>query len=151
MNSATYMTGVGADDTLPSNNQGMGRMDLGRAFDGSAAACSLIKRRRSARPGRPFKSPAPSLRLRKPFRVTLAWTDAPGPTTGAPYVNNLDLEVTVSGADLPGQRLLRRELDDRRRGRPEEQRRVGFSACGNIGQLHGDRESDEHRRRRRAR
>ena len=36
MNSATHMTGVGANDTLPSNNQGMGRMNLGRAFDGTA-------------------------------------------------------------------------------------------------------------------
>jgi hypothetical protein len=35
INSATRMTGVGANDTLPSNNQGMGRMDLGRTFDGT--------------------------------------------------------------------------------------------------------------------
>jgi hypothetical protein len=38
----------------------------------------------------------------KPFRVTLAWTDAPGPTTGAPWVNNLDLEVTVNGVTFKG-------------------------------------------------
>ena len=34
MNSARYMTGSGANDTLWSNNQGMGLMDLGMAFDG---------------------------------------------------------------------------------------------------------------------
>ena len=33
----------------------------------------------------------------KAFRVTLAWSDAPGPTSGNAYVNNLDLEVTVGG------------------------------------------------------
>ena len=32
VNSAEYMVGVGANDTLPSNSQGMGRMNLGRAF-----------------------------------------------------------------------------------------------------------------------
>ena len=33
----------------------------------------------------------------KPFRVTLAWIDPPGPTSGNAFVNNLDLEVTVGG------------------------------------------------------
>src|SRR5262249_45238658 len=34
-NSAAYMTGTGAGGNLPSNSQGYGRMDLGRAFDGA--------------------------------------------------------------------------------------------------------------------
>ena len=34
MNSARYMTGPGAADSLFSDNQGMGEMDLGTAFDG---------------------------------------------------------------------------------------------------------------------
>src|SRR6185436_7021372 len=38
----------------------------------------------------------------QPFRVTLAWTDVPGPTSGAPWVNNLDLEVTVGGNTFKG-------------------------------------------------
>ena len=33
MNAARYMTGVGANDTLPSNNQGMGEADLNNFFD----------------------------------------------------------------------------------------------------------------------
>lgn len=37
-----------------------------------------------------------------PFRVTLGWSDAPGPITGAPWVNNLDLEVTVGGTTYKG-------------------------------------------------
>ena len=35
MNSARYMTGPGANDTLCSENQGMGELDLGMAFDGA--------------------------------------------------------------------------------------------------------------------
>src|SRR5262249_14506388 len=31
----------------------------------------------------------------KPLRITLAWTDPPGPTAGAAYINNLNLAVTV--------------------------------------------------------
>ncbi|HNX31553.1 MAG TPA: IPT/TIG domain-containing protein, partial [Holophaga sp.] len=38
----------------------------------------------------------------KPFRVTLAWTDAPGTTSSAPWVNNLDLTVTVGGTTYQG-------------------------------------------------
>ena len=38
----------------------------------------------------------------EPFRVTLVWTDAPGPTSGAPYVNNLDLTVSVGGNTYRG-------------------------------------------------
>ena len=38
----------------------------------------------------------------KPLRVTLAWTDAPGSTSGAAYVNNLDLTVTAGGNTYKG-------------------------------------------------
>src|SRR4029079_13735075 len=33
----------------------------------------------------------------RPFRGTLAWTDAPGFSGFAPWVNDLDLEVTING------------------------------------------------------
>src|SRR5262249_49294588 len=36
------------------------------------------------------------------FRVTLAWTDAPGPTSGAAYINNLDLTVQVGASTYIG-------------------------------------------------
>jgi uncharacterized protein (TIGR03382 family) len=38
----------------------------------------------------------------KPFRVTLAWTDAPGSTTGSAWKNNLDMTVTVGGNTYKG-------------------------------------------------
>jgi hypothetical protein len=101
MNSAAYMTGVGANDTLPSNNQGMGRMDLGRAFDGEARI-RVDQTQVLGATGQTFQVTGSVANTGKPFRVTLAWTDAPGPTTGAPWVNNLDLEVTINGTTFKG-------------------------------------------------
>jgi hypothetical protein len=104
MGSARYMTGSGANDTLYSNSQGMGLLDLGMAFDGAPRllvdedptsnlfTASGQTRTFSGRVDDPSK----------PFRVTLAWTDAPGSTTGAAYRNNLDLTVTVGGSTYLG-------------------------------------------------
>lgn len=101
MNSAAYMTGVGASGNLPSNSQGMGRMDLGRAFDGTARIL-VDQTQVLGATGQTSQTTGSVADTSKPFRVTLAWTDAPGPTTGAPYVNNLDLEVTVGGVTYKG-------------------------------------------------
>ncbi|MFP5260457.1 MAG: S8 family serine peptidase [Blastocatellia bacterium] len=101
MNSASYMSGVGANDTLPSNNQGMGRMDLGRAFD-AEARIRVDQTQVLGATGQTFQVTGSVANTGKPFRVTLAWTDAPGPTTGAPWVNNLDLEVTINGTTFKG-------------------------------------------------
>lgn len=101
MNSASYMSGVGANDTLPSNNQGMGRMNLGRAFDG-AARILLDQTQVLGATGQTYQVTGSVVSTSQPFRVTLAWSDAPGPTTGAPYVNNLDLEVTINGTTYKG-------------------------------------------------
>src|SRR6185312_13325785 len=38
----------------------------------------------------------------KPFRVTIAWTDAPGNTTGNAYNNDLDLVVNIGGKSYKG-------------------------------------------------
>jgi Viral BACON domain len=38
----------------------------------------------------------------QPLRVTLVWSDAPGSVTGDPWVNDLDLEVTVNGQTYLG-------------------------------------------------
>lgn len=98
MNSARYMTGVGANDNLYSNNQGMGLMDLGRAFDGTGRLLD------DQNPANLFTASGQTRTFTgfvgdpgKPFRVSLAWTDAPGSTTGSAWKNNLDLTVTVGG------------------------------------------------------
>jgi hypothetical protein len=38
----------------------------------------------------------------KPVRITVAWTDAPGSTSGNAYKNNLDLTVAVNGTTYKG-------------------------------------------------
>src|SRR5207249_3788044 len=38
----------------------------------------------------------------KPVKVTLAWTDAPGPTFGDSFVNDLDLIVDRGGSSFKG-------------------------------------------------
>ncbi|WP_434388901.1 S8 family serine peptidase [Melittangium boletus] len=103
MNSARYLTGVGANDNLYSNSQGMGLMDLGMAFDGTPrkledqATSSLFTATGQTRTFAGSISDST-----KPFRVTLAWTDAPGATSGAAYKNNLDLTVTVGTTTYKG-------------------------------------------------
>jgi hypothetical protein len=100
-NSATYMTGTGAGGNLPSNSQGYGRMNLGRAFDG-VQRIVVDQTQTFGSTGQTFQVTGSVATTSQPFRVTLAWTDAPGPTTGAPYVNNLDLEVTINGQTYLG-------------------------------------------------
>lgn len=101
MSSTSYMTGVGANDTLPSNNQGLGRMNLGRAFDGVGRVL-IDQTQVLGATGATHQVTGSVISTANPFRVILAWTDAPGPTTGAPWVNNLDLEVTVGGTTYKG-------------------------------------------------
>jgi subtilisin-like proprotein convertase family protein len=96
MHSTTYMTGLYANDTLWSNNQGLGRVNLGIAFDG-ASRTTVDQTQVLGATGATYTATGNVASTSLPFRVALAWTDAPGPTTGNAYVNNLDLEVTVNG------------------------------------------------------
>jgi hypothetical protein len=103
MNSARYMTGVSANDTLWSDSQGMGEMNLGFAFDGTPRIL------RDEVPADLFTASGQTRTFtgtisdtNKPFRVTVVWTDAPGNTTGNAYNNDLDLTVTVGGNTYKG-------------------------------------------------
>ncbi len=105
MNSARYMNGAGANDNLFSNNQGMGMVSLNNYFSIFSAARVL----RDQLPADKFTATGQQRIITgtvadnsKPFRVTLAYSDAPGSTTGNAYVNNLDLEVTVGGQTYLG-------------------------------------------------
>lgn len=96
INAARYLTGSGAAGNLPSVSQGWGLMDLGRAFDDTPRLWvdqTVIL----DGTGDEYTFTGMVADPSKPFRVTLAWTDAPGPTIGAAYVNNLDLDVAVGG------------------------------------------------------
>ncbi|HEY3861080.1 MAG TPA: S8 family serine peptidase [Verrucomicrobiae bacterium] len=98
INATRYMTGALANDNLWSPEQGMGEMNLGMALDGvprllrDEAAGDMFTATGQARVFNGFIADSS-----KPFRVTIAWTDAPGSTTGASYNNDLDLTVRVGG------------------------------------------------------
>ncbi|CAN5370238.1 hypothetical protein BH10ACI2_BH10ACI2_21310 [soil metagenome] len=105
LNSARYMNGSGANDTLPSNNQGMGEMNLNSYFSIFDIGRSL----HDQTAGDTFTASGQQRVITgnisdttKPLKVTVAWTDAPGATTGSAAVNNLDLEVTVGGVTYLG-------------------------------------------------
>jgi hypothetical protein len=103
MNAARYLTGAGADDTLWSDAQGMGELDLGAALDG---APRILRDQlagdtfTASGQMRAFTGFVADTNL--PFRVTVAWTDAPGNTTGSAYNNDLDLTVSVGGQTYLG-------------------------------------------------
>ena len=105
MNSARYMNGTGANDTLWSNNQGMGEANLNNFFD-TLAGSHVIHDESAAdlftASGQVRTITGTVGNNAKPFRVTLAWTEPPGATSGNAYINNLDLEVTVGGYTYKG-------------------------------------------------
>jgi subtilisin-like proprotein convertase family protein len=105
MNTARYMNGTGANDSLPSNNQGMGEANFNNFFNlftvGSIRRDQVAADKFTASgQQRLFTGTINS--AAQPVRVTLAWTDPPGPTSGNAFVNNLDLEVTVGGNTYKG-------------------------------------------------
>jgi hypothetical protein len=104
MNSARYMTGAGANDTLWSPSQGMGELDLGRAFDGVPRVLrDQVSADKFTATGQTWTFTGSIADPGKPFRVTIAWTDAPGGTfAGKALVNDLDLAVTVGGTTYKG-------------------------------------------------
>jgi subtilisin-like proprotein convertase family protein len=105
MNSARYLNGAGANDTLWSNSQGMGEAHLNSFFD-IFTSPNILRDQLGADTftasgqTRVFTGNVAS--SGQPFHVTLAWTDAPGPTVGNAFVNNLDLEVTIGGQTFKG-------------------------------------------------
>lgn len=102
LNTPRYMTGVGANDTLPSPNQGWGHINLGMTLDDAS--------RRFVDQSAVFTATGQTATYlyqiadsSKPLRVSLAWSDAPGITDcSLCLVNNLDLEVTINGQTYKG-------------------------------------------------
>ena len=105
MNSTRYLNGTLANDTLWSNVQGMGEVNLTTAM-GLFTAPSVLRDQSAAdtftATGQSRLYTGNVASSGQPFRITLAWTDAPGSTTGNAFVNNLDLEVTVGGQTYKG-------------------------------------------------
>jgi subtilisin-like proprotein convertase family protein len=98
INSTRYLTSTSATDALPSNGQGFGGVNLalftslpasGQTFFDQSSVFSGT--------GQQWVRQGTIADNTRPLRITLAWTDAPGSTTGASYVNDLNLEVRVGG------------------------------------------------------
>ena len=103
MNSARYMTGTDANDNLWSDDQGMGMMDLGRAFDGTPRFFKdQLTNQLFTASGQSRVMLATIASNSKPVRVTMAWTDKPGSTTAAGTYNNLNLTVATGGKTYLG-------------------------------------------------
>lgn len=104
MNSARYMTGVDANDTLWSPAQGMGELDLGMALDGEPRFLhDELQADMFTATGQIRAYGGLVVDTNKPFRVTIAWTDAPGSTSAThAYNNNLDLSVFIGGKNYLG-------------------------------------------------
>lgn len=118
-NSALYLQITdpltGAQDTLPSIAQGMGRMDLARMFDGVSRVLrdettpraidtpllgtnAVSQQTFFSQSGQTYELSGTVADPTQPFRVTLAWTDAPGnPAAFKQLVNGLNLKVTIGG------------------------------------------------------
>ncbi|HNT77607.1 MAG TPA: S8 family serine peptidase, partial [Anaerolineae bacterium] len=101
IHATTYMTGVNANDTLPSNSQGYGLVNLDRAFD-TLGRYVEDQGQTFGATGETYAYYGNVEDSGEPVRVVLAWTDAPGSTTGNAYVNNLNLTVQISGETYLG-------------------------------------------------
>ncbi|HEY6333271.1 MAG TPA: S8 family serine peptidase [Blastocatellia bacterium] len=105
VNSCSYLTGQNAGGNLPGKNQGFGLPDLSTAFDDTARML-VDQTTVFTDSGQTYQIQGAVADPTKPLRITLAWTDAPGSLVGAPWVNNLDLELNVNGATYYGNNFL---------------------------------------------
>lgn len=101
LNTPRYLNGAGTGGTLPQTAQGWGDVNLGALFD-SAPPIVQDQNQLFTATGQVANYTGTVTDASKPFRVSLVWTDAAGPTTGNAFVNNLDLTVTIGGQTYRG-------------------------------------------------
>ncbi|HEX4822817.1 MAG TPA: S8 family serine peptidase [Candidatus Polarisedimenticolaceae bacterium] len=97
----TYLTGAGANDTLPSNSQGTGMPNLDMAFD-TTSRFLLDQSVILDNSGQQWVFHGTVADPTKPVRIVMAYTDAPGSIGTSPQVNNLDLQANVNGTIYNG-------------------------------------------------
>jgi hypothetical protein len=101
-NSATDLTdGVGAGGTVPNSDQGWGLGNLSQMLD-TGPRFFWDQQTTFGATGESFERTLAVQDLSKPVRVTLAWTDRFGPTSGSSWVNNLDLQVAGAAGTFKG-------------------------------------------------
>ncbi|WP_295392861.1 S8 family serine peptidase [uncultured Thiodictyon sp.] len=97
----TYLTGVSANDTLPSNSQGFGMPDMKTAFDNTTRAL-VDQSHVFTSTGQTWTWAGSVADTTKPLRIVMSYTDAPGAIGTSPQVNNLNLTVVVNGVTYLG-------------------------------------------------
>ena len=101
LNTGRYLTGVGAGGNLPGNSQGWGGINLSALYTSTTRSVADQSYLFSST-GQTYTATGTVANSTRPFRITLAWTDAPGSTAGNAYVNDLDLAVSVGGQTYKG-------------------------------------------------
>ncbi|MCA0350836.1 MAG: S8 family serine peptidase [Chloroflexi bacterium] len=103
LNSPRYLAAPAerAGGNLPTIHQGWGAVNLQALVDGTPQIVEdqLVHLQES---GEGYQLSATISDSSKPLRLSLVWSDAPGSTTGAAYVNDLDLEVLINGQTYRG-------------------------------------------------
>lgn len=87
---------------IPNNQQGWGRLHLGNVFDSwdNDAVVHVDQDEVFDRSGQTHSVRVQAVDPSEPIKVTLAWTDAPGPGLGKKtpaWINDLDLRVSAAG------------------------------------------------------
>ncbi|MBL8802458.1 MAG: immunoglobulin domain-containing protein [Planctomycetes bacterium] len=95
-----YLTGTGGN--LPNGDQGFGFPWLELAFDSNFARKFADQNTLFNATGEYREYVGTVADLTRPVRVALVWTDAPGSTVGASWVNDLDLTVIVGANTYRG-------------------------------------------------
>lgn len=94
----TYLTGVAANDTLPSNRQGYGQPTIGLMFDGTP---KYLHDQATVfdNSGEDWTWTGAVADPLKPVRIVLSYTDQAGAIGTSPQVNDLNLTVEIDGTD----------------------------------------------------
>ena len=100
----TYLTGVSANDTLPSNNQGYGMPNLEVAFD-DAERFFLDQTVVLNNSGETWTWNGSVADPSRPVRIVMAYTDEAGNIGTSPQVNNVNLSAVVGGSTYLGNRF----------------------------------------------
>ncbi len=97
----TYLTGVGANDTLPSNNQGYGMPNMDVAFD-NVPRVIVNETQVFNNTGETWTWNGSVADNTKPVRIVMTYTDAPGAVGTSPEINNINLSAVVAGNSYLG-------------------------------------------------
>jgi hypothetical protein len=100
----TYLTGASGNGNLPTNTQGFGMPNMTLMFD-AVSKVLLDQSEVFTTTGDTRTYTWGIADTTQPVRITMAYADAPGSTTGNPQVNNLDLTVVVGGQTYLGNHM----------------------------------------------